>query len=447
MIWVWIALAVALTALLLKGKNIAPYNFIWALLPIDNYGPVIFGFTLKPMYIYSVIFVAFAALTKRYRLRLSKSAFISTVAYFALMFSVSLLRGSGFISDIRGYYAVFLVTVICAAAMMSFVEGPDDFRQVEEVLIATAVGFGTVFIVLTALYNLGLGLPDTIVDIYSERSGGILMTFTNMQNGKYVEAVRMRGFFINPNVASSTFIIGFAALLGRAVREERVHHLRNIVYSLVMLVNIILIATRSGLIVFMLIAVFYFNVFLFSGRNTSRKVWLLVASFVSIALLVLAVLNFDYLSDKLDAIIGQYTNRSGLHDRYGRFTIWSSALSVLMQDRNWLTGTGISQLQLYTSVNAHNTWLELACSFGIITGIYSILYFTCPAVNSIRLSAKQGARMSPITSVAVAYLFFILLQCTITDSASRYMTYMVFFLFAANGILRENSDAVPSPAL
>ena len=155
MIWVWIALAVALTALLLKGKNIAPYNFIWALLPIDNYGPVIFGFTLKPMYIYSVIFVAFAALTKRYRLRLSKSAFISTVAYFALMFSVSLLRGSGFISDIRGYYAVFLVTVICAAAMMSFVEGPDDFRQVEEVLIAAAVGFGTVFIVLTALYNLG----------------------------------------------------------------------------------------------------------------------------------------------------------------------------------------------------------------------------------------------------------------------------------------------------
>ena len=440
MIWVWIALAVALTALLLKGKNIAPYNFIWALLPIDSYGPDIFGFALKPMYIYSVLFVAFAALTKRYKLRISKSAFISTVAYFALMLSVSLLRGEGFIGDVRGHYAVFAVTVICAAAMMSFVEGPDDFRQVEEVLIATAVGFGIVFIALTSIYNLGIELPDTLVSVYEDRAGGILMHFTNMHNGTFVESIRLRGFFINPNVASSTFIIGFAALLGRAVRKKKTHVIQNIIYSLIMLINIVLIATRSGLIIFFLIALFYFNVFLFSGKSTKRKVWLIIVSLVSIALFILAVLNFDFLSDKLDALIGQYTNRSGLRDQYGRFSVWSAALSVLMQGRNWLTGVGVSQLQTYTAVNAHNTWIELTCSFGIITGIYSVLYFVCPALRSLQLTAKEKLRKSPIASIALSYLFFILLQCTITDSASRYMTYMVFFLFAANSVLRESES-------
>lgn len=439
MIWVWIALSLILTALLLKNKNIAPYNLIWALLPIDNYGPTVFGFVLKPMYIFSFLFVLYAALTKRYRLRVSKGAFVSTVLFFVMMLTTSLLRGSGFISDVKGHYAVFFVTVVCAAAMMSFVTDADDIRQAEDVLIATAVGFGIVFIALTAISRMGISLPDTVVSVYEDKSAGILMTFKNMKNGALVESERMRGFFINPNVASSTFIIGFAALLGKAVRNDRPPLLKTFIYSVIMFVNILLIATRSGLIIFILIAVFYFNVFLFSGKSVKHKLWLMIASLASVTVFILAVLNFDFISDKLDSLIGQYTNRSSLNDQYGRFTIWKSALSVLFKENHWLTGTGVTQLQNYTSVNAHNTWLEYTCSFGIITGLYSILYFTVPAIRSIAISGRKRL-LSPTVSITCAYLFFILLQCTITDSASRYMTYMLFFLFAANAVIGKTDS-------
>lgn len=206
-----------------------------------------------------------------------------------------------------------------------------------------------------------------------------------------------------------------------------------------MFVNILLIATRSGLIIFILIAVFYFNVFLFSGKSVKHKLWLMIASLASVTVFILAVLNFDFISDKLDSLIGQYTNRSSLNDQYGRFTIWKSALSVLFKENHWLTGTGVTQLQNYTSVNAHNTWLEYTCSFGIITGLYSILYFTVPAIRSIAISGRKRL-LSPTVSITCAYLFFILLQCTITDSASRYMTYMLFFLFAANAVIGKTDS-------
>ena len=194
MIWVWMALSLAVTLFLLRGKNIRPHNLVWAFLPIDMYGINIAGITLKPAMLYSLVLIAYAIISKKFTLKITKTVLYSTVLL-AISITLSLLfRGNANINtDIKTYLLMFF-TIVTAACVLSFIDSRDDLKQISDVMIATAVGFGMILLALYVLDHIGITLPD--VRPTGSSSGSIIREYRNATNGELTRSYRMRGFNI-----------------------------------------------------------------------------------------------------------------------------------------------------------------------------------------------------------------------------------------------------------
>ncbi len=439
MIWLWIVLSVGLTALLLRNKNIEPHNFLWALLPIDKYGITIAGFSFKPVYIFSILIVFYAIITKRFRLKISNSILFSTSALAIIVLLSCLFRGNSDLTADMYVYVMFFFTILLAALSVSLVEGRDDLRQIKDVIIATAVGYGIILLTLYSLDTIGFTLPAVTGTEALDNS--IIRIFRNVHTGSLVESKRLRGFYIDANASNIYFLVGFAVLLGDWIKKGNT--VRNIIFSLIITANIVLTNSRAALIVWMFIIVISIFRFFFSKAQSYKKVIfigsiLAVVFFVSIFFIYSSSL-FGYIYDTL---ISGYTNRSALNDEYGRFTIWKEALSNL-NINNWYCGVGMGNLSSLTDTNrdAHNTIIEVFCSSGIIVGISYTLYFLFPLGFAIIRRIKDNKNAFFITSIAVAYLSSVIMLFTISNVTSTYLIYLAFLLFVIPRCLEEEDAA------
>jgi O-antigen ligase len=106
---------------------------------------------------------------------------------------------------------------------------------------------------------------------------------------------------------------------------------------------------------------------------------------LSLVGLLLIISSTDLIPDAIKSILEAYDNRSGLNETYGRFSIWTDAVSVWTQ-RNLLWGVGFGQIQYYTTTAraCHNTWLEFLCSSGLVAGTITLIYFTTVLLAGLR---------------------------------------------------------------
>ncbi len=442
MTWLWIILSVAITAFLLRDKKIAPHNFLWALIPIDRYGIDLMGFTIKPVYIYCIILVAYAIITKNFRMKIPRSVFILSGFFILLIVLSMLFRGNiGIFEDIKVYGIMFL-NFILAATSLSLITGKDDLRQIRDVLIATAVGYGIVFIGLYALDSYGIVLNGVTGTSFWDNS--VFKLYNNVTGGTLSQAIRLRGFYLEPNSANVCFIVGYSALLGTWIKNGGT--VRNSIYAIIMLANIVLTSSRSALIVALLITLLSIFRLFFAKVKSRRKIIFLSASLCVLFLgSVFFVYSSSFFSYVYDNLIARYLNRSALNDTVGRFSIWKEALTELIEG-NWFAGLGVGAVIEITEAerDAHNTIIEVMCTSGVFVGIYYTFYFIYPFAFGIKRRLQDIDNAFLLTTFLFAYFGIFLLLTTISNIASVYLSFFAFLLYLIPGCLEEETERLNS---
>ena len=428
MIWLWIAIAVAITALLLREKNIEPHNFLWALIPIDRFGITVAGFTLKPVYIYSIFLIGYYIVTRKFRLKVPTSVFLSVIILLIGFFFATFFRfGSNINSDVR-LYAMFFFTVVLAACFSSMLEGKDNFRQVKDVMVATAVGYGILFIILCSLDAVGITLPD--VKSTSIWDVSVVRVFRNMQEGSLVLTQRLRGFYLDANAGSVCFVVGLTALLCDWL--EKGFTFKNFVFAAIISSNIFLTGSRTAIVLAIaMLALTVFRLFSVKVQSTRKLVFLSVILIGIVFLILFFMYNTVIFERLLDLISSTYFNRSSLNDDGGRISIWKNALSSITSD-NWYCGVGIDGVaSMNSGLNSHNTFIEAICGNGVPFGIIYSLFFLYPFVFAYRKKDSEVTVDDGIINIVMIYISIIFLSFTVSHISSIYLIYTAFLLFSA----------------
>ena len=442
MIWTWILISLCVSLLLLKGKNIAPYNLIWIFLPIDKYGVTFAGFTIKPVYIFSLIIVAYAIAKGKFRFKLPRISVTAMFIFLILIVASFLFRTDfSYISDISTY-GMFFFTAVCAALSLSLIEGEKDVGQIHDVMIAAAVGYGIVFVVLFTLYEFGIVLPDVIA--YDKSDNSVLRIFANPSNGVLYETVRLRGFHLDPKASTITFCLGLASLLGKWIKEGGV--VKNLIFTFIIIYTLYLTGSRTAIIsAFALIFISLFRFFFGRAKSHKKVVFLSICGCIVFVGLFIVVYRREGVADFIDGLLEGYGNRSGVNDRYGRFTIWREATTTLFEN-NWFAGLGMGKIsQLISSErHAHNTFIEILCASGVFVCAFYIVLFISPVFNTIRNIRKHKKFAFDFASFLLGYISIIVLVTSVSYIASTYLIYVAFLLYTLPGCLEDESARSPA---
>jgi len=438
MIWLWILLALAVTLFLLKDKNIEPHNFIWALLPIDKYGISVLGFIVKPIYLFSVIVVFFTVISKKFRLKLPPTALLSTMLFCIFVVLSTLLKNTVDILLEFRMYGMFIFTIICAAAILSNIKGADDLRQIQDVMIATAVGYGIVFVTLYALYNMGISLPDVVdSDLYAN---SIFNSYRNVANGELFQTLRLRGFFMDSNTSNIVFIVGLIALLGKWVKNGG--FAKNALCFVVIMTNIILSSSRTALVtstIFIVLSVFRM---IFSKTQSRKKIiFLSILLFGLFFASTILLYGNNSIGNIYNNLASRYTNRSSLNDTYGRFTIWKQSLGLLFET-NWYAGIGTGALQTIMDVerDSHNTVIEAFCSLGVFAGLYYTIYFLTPLVNSIKMRFTTFKKSKYLSTLIFMYIGILIMLTSVSNLTNTYLIHIALLLTIIPGCVADEEE-------
>lgn len=426
MILLWILLAVTFTVLLLYGKNIEPHNFVWALIPIDRYGITLFGFTLKPVYIYSIFLVGYYIVTKKFRIKITPSVMLSAVVLLISFIVSTFFRfGTNITRDIT-LYAMFFFTLVLAICIASMINGKKDLMQIKDVIIATAVGYGILFLIICLLDALGITLPD----VKSARiwDNSVLRILRNVYNGQLIEAQKLRGFYLDVNAGSVCFVVGFAAIMNDWL--EKGVNIRNIIFTAIISANILLTGSRTAIIAVIIIAALTIFRLFFTKLGSKRKLVFLSVFLLAIILLIVFLLyNTTVINKILDLISNTYFNRSSLNDDKGRLSIWRNALSSINSD-TWYCGIGTEKvISLNSGIDAHSTFIEVICANGIPFGILYILFFLYPFVVAFKKNDESKVDVE-ISNIVLIYMSIVIMSSTVSHVSSVYLIYTAILILS-----------------
>ena len=377
-IWVWFLLAFLISKYILRRKTIHFENYIWLLLPVDMYGINIFGATIKPYMIFSIILLVKLAWHNKGHIKIcyDRSWLLSEgVMVFGVLF-INCINNE----TLRSANAALLVVVVYVCTLI-YISSIDEFAfyEIPDVIIASSIGYGIVFIGIFILFNLGIPLPGSVS--VNRQVPGIFLNFNNMRNGTLIQMIRLRGFTIDPNTVIGTFIFGAVASLIKLLygKEKRLMWSAFIIcFACVLLSN-----SRTGFIcsIAIFFAAFFYSCKVLNNKQTKK----LMLAGLCVICMIFFLLAFGGVFEKVKNLFEiMYANRSGLTDQFGRMTIWREAFEIWVKE-NVFWGIGLGQMQYYTNVNraCHNTWLEWLCSSGLIVGGVVVAFFISAILNGL----------------------------------------------------------------
>ncbi len=423
-----------ISVMLLRKKYVDFEHYIWVLLPVDMYGISIAGAVIKPYMLFSLLLL-FRMLHKKqvkiifYNKWVLMGGFLSVFLVF-----VNLINNPGYSSA----KAALLVWIVWFCSVIYLTNcGENTASNVPDVLIATGVGYGLVFILGYALTTLGLTVPGVLA---GERTQpGFFLSFSNIYQGALIQMSRLRGFTIDPNTMIGTFAFCSVAGILKISRGEgkKLEWLGVMVSAICVLLS----NSRTGLICFLALCIM---ATLVGYRIASKRIRSIMKVF---ALLVLFIgitvfITTDVFSKAVNAIVAVYANRSGLSDEYGRFTIWKNAISVFMSQNPWV-GVGLGQMQFYTSSNraCHNTWLEMVCGSGILIGGTLVIYFILMlSTNGIKAMKQNNTAQSDIVWCMLLGTLVVMISLVSVDNMTySYLWFGTVMLSATMcGLNRQN---------
>ena len=372
-IWLWILLAWCISLIALKGKKVRLEHFVWLLLPVDMYGLTIAGVTLKPYMIFCGFLLFRMMLSGKMELSVKSRWSLITGVLVLLMISLNAFNNS----SLQSLISTVMVAVVWICTMIYMSDSGDRSPEdITEVMLAAGIGFGAVFVMGYFCMELNLNLPGIVADTRAEP--GFFMGMNNMYEGKFVHAVRLRGFTIDPNCLLAPFLFSSGISVMRLISGRG--RLREILALVLAWWCIILSNSRMGLICCAFIVIISIVVAYPMGSDRcKRRVKLSMLFLITGGILICVTGGF---SKVVMSVIANYQNRSGLNDEYGRFTIWKDAANVLIE-QNLFFGVGNGQIQFNTAKAraCHNTWLEFICAFGLLLGGVVVGHFVAMLVN------------------------------------------------------------------
>ena len=421
-IWLWIVSSWIFTILILRRKKIGFEHYVWMLLPVDMYGINIMGATLKPYMIFCVV-LFFRRLLKRNTTvyigdRLTKIGFVLCV----LALLVNFINGGNQASITSCLMLIFVY--FCGLIYIS--ESNQQFTEVGEVIRATAIGYGIVFMAAFILAQNGIALPGAVVYDNQRMQPGIVMGFGNMLNGTYLSVNRLRGFMIDPNSLSGSFLPAIAICTVSLFSGKK--DWKDKICLAVSIACVMASNSRTGLICSIIILVLAFFLSLSQQSASARSKSVLI--FISLCILAVTLLLFTNLWNILtNEILGAYDNRAGLTDEYGRLTVWKNAFTILLNSSPIIgIGSGMMQYRTATNLMCHNTWLEWLCGCGLIVGGATIVYFVAALKNMFSKikTAKFTGENSIIYIAIMLGLVSIVIELATVDNLT--FSYLWFLL-------------------
>lgn len=369
MIWLWITASLILSYLPLINKKIDFAHYMWLLIPIDAYGISIAGAVVKPYMVFALMLpIILYAKNKGTDFDLSATKGQLLAGIISILIIVVNMINNKDSYTIKAAIMTFVV-YICAQLYASSTDNKNR-EQLSDVFIATCFGYGIVYLIahlcLTNNFNPG-GL------IATERSeDGLFMLMSNMNQGQYIQVLRLRGFSSDPNIMFVQFIFGICACVSRLMKKFNLYYALTFVISIVC---ILLSSSRMGLLCCIVSIIITVLVTTSQIENTRKKI-LSIISMLSICAGILIVTITSWGQSFVSSLLSTYQNRSRLTDEYGRFSIWKDCFKVYWE-KDPLLGVGLGQMDNYTMTErmTHNTWLQFICECGVIVGTIAVLYF------------------------------------------------------------------------
>lgn len=430
-IWFWILAAILLTKLFLR-RRIQFEHYIWMLLPIDMYGINMFSFTIKPYMLFCGIMALRILIEKRGKLYIgSGNTRIGVLLCFSALI-INLLNNAQISATMA--VAMVIVVLLCSLAYISNISGTYD--DIPDILIATASGYGIVYIVSYAMLSIGVMLPG--ISALTRTDAGMFMQFNNMYAGTFVQTYRLRGFSIDPNVVIGTFAPAVAVALPQVLLRKA--NWRSYLSIVISLISIILTGSRMALVVLICIALLSFIVVRKEMAKSKRVKYAVVTVFVGILVLSVSLVS-DVVERLVTSVSGAYANRSGFSDEYGRFSIWKESWSMLWTYNPLLgVGTGLTQDYSAHGLQTHNTWLEWVCGCGLIVGIAMVAYFFCVSIwmwreaRKIRVTSVNFFASQALMLGTISVIIALVSVDNITNS------YLWFLCFTGQGLLNYHNE-------
>ena len=419
-IWIWIIAAWVLSYLALGKKKTSFEHLIWILLPVDMYGITLVGATIKPYMIFCILLFIRLLLQRRETTILNGWVYMSGFISGAVVL-VNLINNR----TSSAPKAALLLLIVWGCVVLYLLNcGKSTATDIPNVMIATGIGYGVIFIVGYIVMNMGLELPGIVAG--SRYDNGFFMTTANVRDGVLISSYRLRGFTIDPNTMMGAFAFCATCCLLRIVKGNgKIREWMGLVISGIC---VLLSNSRMGIICFIILAVITF-VISYRLANTKVRNIIKLTILLLIGVLIVLLIASDFIQDILSNIVSLYDNRSGLSDEYGRFSIWKNAISVFLEN-NPLLGIGIGQMRYYTSMerDCHNTWLSFICENGLIVGSAICILFLAAVIKGFNKTVwLQDHTKKELTVGIVIGLMTVMLSLVSVDN----VTYSYLWFSAA----------------
>lgn len=414
-IWIWIILSWVITRIALGKKKISLEHYVWMFLPVDMYGINVLGVTIKPYMLFCALLFMRTLCKGNAKLYPRSQWGIVGGILSILVICVNLINNRSWSSP-KAAVMIFVVW-FCVIVYLSNCK-ENSWRDIEDIIIATGIGYGTVFILGQLIMTAGLSIPGIVA---SERSqAGFILQFSNMYEGSLLNMTRLRGFTIDPNTMIGTFCFCSAISILKIIKKSG--KLREVVGLIFSFVCVLLSNSRMGLVCYCLLVLLSIAAGYRIASKKTRTVMKKIGIFSLLGILLILIMT-DIPMQIIQGIVANYANRSGLNDQFGRFTIWREAVNILMNS-NFLIGIGMGQMQFLTSVEraCHNTWLEIICGDGFIIGGAFVLFFLLLILIGMRTAMK---RTNDILLLSMFLSTFIIIVSLITVDNVTY-SYLWF---------------------
>lgn len=437
MMWLWIIAALVLSYLPLINKKIDLSNYMWLLIPIDAYGISIAGAIIKPYMIFALILPLIMYAKNKgsdFDLRASKGQlFLGIISI--LIITVNLINCDNF-SSVKAAMMT-LVVYLCAQFYCSCTDLRHS-EQLSDVFIASCFGCGIVYITAHTLLQSGFSLDGIVAHERAEE--GIFMVMSNMVNGNYTEALRLRGFAFDPNTMFVQFVFGISACISKLFKKFNLYHVITLIISVLC---IIYSSSRMG-IMCCILSVLIASVTCIIRFDSVKKKLLSIVSVLLICTGFLVASMSRWGQSQLAYLLSTYSNRSSLTDEYGRFSIWGESLKIYWE-KSPLFGIGYNNMSLYTSTErmTHNTWLQFICECGIIVGGIAVIYFFTVLIigwTKVRPHHLSFPENTSYLALIIGYTMTIISLVSVDNIACSYLWFGALLVLKMSAQANKNSE-------
>ena len=425
MIWLWIVAALFFSILPLINKKIDIAYYIWLLIPIDSYGISVLGATIKPYMLFAFIIpVILYARNKQSSVEFSATkGQLLAGAICIMMLTVSIINTQSFTAIRTSVMA--LIVYLCAQLSASS-SRCDKSEQLSDVFIASSFGLATVYLIAYFCMQGGLTLDGIIA--YERAEPGLFMCMSNMVDGAYTEAFRLRGFAYDPNAMFLPFIFGISACVSRLFKKLNLYYILTLIMSVLC---IILSSSRMGLLCCILTIAISCVVNIAQFSNIKKKILSIIGA-ISLCTVAVIVAMSSFGQQVLSNLLSTYSNRSSLTDEYGRFSIWEDCLNIYWE-KNPFAGVGLGQMSELTETSrmTHNTWLQFICECGIIVGGIAVIYFMSVAVigwAKTKANCKNHPGNSSYLALVIGYTMTIVSLISVDNITSSYLWFTALLI-------------------